>query len=81
MNSLQFIVIPLNSWDFLGMQELDELAAAAPSMKLLRPTRGRRGRRIPASIRNLRRLAGGGRGIPTNCYEFAMNSYELQRGY
>ena len=54
----------MNSKDFLATQELDELAAAAaPSSKLHRPTRDRRGRRVPASIRNFRRLAGGWRGI------------------
>ena len=64
------------------MQELDELgAAAAPSSKLHRPTRGRRGRRVPASIRSFRRLVGVRRGVTRNSEEFAMNSYELLRSY
>ena len=57
----------MNSKDFLAMQELDELAAAAaPSSKLHRPTRGGRRRRVLASIRNLRRLAGVRRGVTRN---------------
>ena len=55
------------SKDFLAMQELDELAAAAaPSSKLHRPTGDRRGRRVPASIRNFRRLVGVRRGVTRN---------------